>query len=122
MRSCRPFAARSIARCSNTAVPGAYGPGHRRCGYVLWAWNYRLFRSGRSASEDAAHITQPVLAVLGADSEAATGWPAFGEGHRLLLEWFPQAKPFVLPRAAHLLQVENPHDMAEGLAAFLATA
>ena len=73
------------------------------------------------SKEDAAHITQPVLAVLGANSEAATGWPAFGEGHRLLLEWFPQAKPFVLPRAAHLLQVENPHDMAEGLAAFLAS-
>ena len=66
--------------------------------------------------EDAARIKQPVLAVLGADSDA--DWPGFGEGHRLLLEWLPQAKPFVLPRAAHLLQVQNPRDMAQGLAAF----
>jgi len=67
--------------------------------------------------DDAARIKQPVLAVLGADSEAV--WPGWGEGHRLVLEWLPQAKPFVLPRATHLLQVQNPHDMAEGLAAFL---
>jgi len=70
--------------------------------------------------EDAVRIKQPVLAVLGADSEAATGLSAFGEGHQLLLEWFPQAKPFVLPRATHLLQVQNPGDMARGLAAFFA--
>ena len=68
--------------------------------------------------DDAARIKQPVLAVLGADSEAV--WPGWGEGHRLVLEWLPQAKPFVLPRAAHLLQVENPHDMAQGLAVFFA--
>ena len=68
------------------------------------------------SQEDAARIKQPVLAVLGADSDA--DWPGFGEGHRLLLEWFPQARPFVLRRAAHLLQVQNPRDMAQGLAAF----
>lgn len=69
--------------------------------------------------EEAAHIRQPVLAVVGAESGAV--WPGWDEGHKLLLEWFPQAKPFVLPRAAHLLHVENPHDMAEGLADFLAS-
>jgi pimeloyl-ACP methyl ester carboxylesterase len=68
--------------------------------------------------DDAARIKQPVLAVLGEDSD--TGWPGFGEGHHLLLEWFPQAKPFVLRQATHLLQVQNPRDMAQGLAAFLA--
>ncbi|MDO8616177.1 MAG: alpha/beta hydrolase [Dehalococcoidia bacterium] len=68
--------------------------------------------------EDATRIKQPVLAVLGADSDAV--WPGWGEGHRLLLEWLPQAKPFILPRAAHLLQVQNPRDMAEGLATFFA--
>jgi len=67
--------------------------------------------------EDAARIKQPVLAVLGAESDAV--WPGWGEGHKLLLDWLPQARPFVLPRAAHLLQVENPRDMAVGLAAFL---
>jgi pimeloyl-ACP methyl ester carboxylesterase len=71
--------------------------------------------------EDAARITQPVLSVLGANTDASIGLPTYSEIHARVLDWFPNAKPFVLPRAAHLLQVENPHDMAEGLAAFLAT-
>jgi len=68
--------------------------------------------------EDAARIRQPALVVLGAESNAT--WPGYGEGHRLLLDWLPRAGPFVLPRAGHLLQVENPSDMARGLATFLA--
>ncbi len=72
------------------------------------------------AKEDAARITQPVLSVLGANTDAAIGLPTYSEIHERVLEWFPNAKPFVLPGAAHLLQVENPHDMAEGLATFLA--
>jgi len=69
--------------------------------------------------EDAARITQPVLSVLGANTDAAIGLPTYGEIHQRVLEWFPNAKPLVLSRAAHLLQVENPRDMAEGLAAFI---
>ena len=67
--------------------------------------------------EDAGRIRQPVLAVLGADSDAVQ--PIFGEGHQLLLDWFPQAKPFVLSQATHMLQMQNPRGMAQGLAAFL---
>jgi pimeloyl-ACP methyl ester carboxylesterase len=70
--------------------------------------------------EDAKHIKQPVLSVMGANTDVALGLPTYTEIHERVLDWFPKAKPFVLPRAAHLLQVENPHDMAEGLAAFLA--
>jgi len=70
--------------------------------------------------EDAARVTQPVLSVLGANSDADIGLPVFAEIHERVLQWFPNARPFILPRAAHLLQVENPHDMAQGLAAFLA--
>jgi pimeloyl-ACP methyl ester carboxylesterase len=69
--------------------------------------------------EDAGRINKPVLSVVGANTDAAIGLPVYGEIQQRVLEWFPNAKPFVLPRAAHLLQVENPHDMAEGLAAFL---
>ena len=69
--------------------------------------------------EDAARIKQPVLSVMGANTDAAIGLPTYSEIHARVLEWFSNAKPFVLPKAAHLLQVENPHDMAEGLAAFL---
>jgi pimeloyl-ACP methyl ester carboxylesterase len=67
----------------------------------------------------AARINQPVLSVVGAETAATIGLPVYTEVHERCLGWFPNAKPFVLPRAAHLLQVENPHDMAEGLAAFL---
>jgi pimeloyl-ACP methyl ester carboxylesterase len=80
---------------------------------VLGEWTF--------TPEDAARIKQPVLAVLGADSAKATGLPFFDEGHGLLLEWLPQAKPFLLPHAAHSLQMENPHDMAIALADFLAS-
>lgn len=67
--------------------------------------------------EDARRIKQPVLAVLGGESH--DGWPNLVEGHQRLLEWLPQAQAFVLPRANHMLQVQNPHDMAAALADFL---
>jgi pimeloyl-ACP methyl ester carboxylesterase len=71
------------------------------------------------SEQDAAQIKQPVLSVLGANSDAAVGLPVFGEIHQRVLGWLPNARPFVLPGAAHLLQVENPSDMAAGLASFL---
>jgi len=71
------------------------------------------------AREDAARIEAPVLSVLGANTGDSIGLPTYTEIHERVLDWFPNAKPFVLPKAAHLLQVENPRGMAEGLAAFL---
>ena len=71
--------------------------------------------------EDAKRIKPPVLSVVGGNTDATIGLPTYSEIHERVLEWFPNAKPFVLPRAAHLLQVENPQDMAGGLAAFLAS-
>ena len=68
---------------------------------------------------DAARISQPVLSVLGANTEASIGLPVYTEINQRVLEWFPHAEGFVLPKAAHLLQVENPRDMAERLASFL---
>ncbi len=67
---------------------------------------------------DAARIKQPVLSVLGANSDQAVGIPVWGEIHDRVLEWLPNAKPFVLDGAAHLLQVENPGDMARRLDSF----
>jgi pimeloyl-ACP methyl ester carboxylesterase len=63
--------------------------------------------------EEASRITQPVLAVLGEKSRAT-----FRERQELLLAWLPHVESFVLPEATHLLQVQNPRGMAEGLAAF----
>ncbi len=67
---------------------------------------------------DAGRIIQPVIAVLGSESEAL--WSRFGETHRLLLRWLPQAEEFVLPGATHALQLQNPHGMAAALADFFA--
>jgi pimeloyl-ACP methyl ester carboxylesterase len=65
--------------------------------------------------ENARHITQPVLAVLGAQSR-----PIFRERRELLLAWLPKVEPFTLPDATHLLHVENPSGMTEALATFFA--
>ena len=68
--------------------------------------------------EDARRITQPVLAVIGAKSQEQDR--IWVERHELLLSWLPNVEPFVVPDATHLLQVQNPRAMAEGLAAFFA--
>jgi pimeloyl-ACP methyl ester carboxylesterase len=66
--------------------------------------------------EDARRITQPVLAVIGAKSQELD--PIWGERQELLLTWLPNVEPFILPDAGHLLQIQNPRGMAEGLAGF----
>lgn len=39
---------------------------------------------------------------------------------RRCFSWLPNVEAFVLPNATHLLHVQNPRGMAEGLAAFFA--
>jgi pimeloyl-ACP methyl ester carboxylesterase len=68
--------------------------------------------------EDARRITPPALAVVGAKSLEMS--PIWKERQEMLLTWLPNAESFVLPDATHLLHVENPRGMAEGLAGFLA--
>jgi pimeloyl-ACP methyl ester carboxylesterase len=63
----------------------------------------------------ARRISQPVLSVVGANSD-----PFFREGHALLQAWLPQSEAFVLSGATHGLHLMNPTGMAEALAAFLA--
>jgi pimeloyl-ACP methyl ester carboxylesterase len=65
--------------------------------------------------EDASRINQPALVVLGDRTD-----PIFRERRELLLAWLPNAEPFELPGATHLLHLENPRGMAEALAAFFA--
>ena len=68
--------------------------------------------------KEAARVTQPTLVVLGGRSNEVNA--TFAQRNELLLAWLPNAEPFVLTDATHLLQVEDPRGMAEGLAAFLA--
>ena len=75
-------------------------------------------RSWSFGPEEAARVTQPALAVLGAESKHVT--PVFDQRHELLLAWLPAAESFVLPGATHLLHLQNPAGMAAGLAGFFA--
>jgi len=61
----------------------------------------------------AAGIAAPALIVRGSDSE-----PVFRERQDLLLEWLPDAEPFVLEGATHLLQIQQPNALARALADF----
>jgi pimeloyl-ACP methyl ester carboxylesterase len=77
---------------------------------ALGEWSFTQAEAGR--------ITQPVLAVLGADSH--TLWPGWAEVHDLVQAWLPQSEAFVLAGATHGLQMMNPQGMAAGLAGFFA--
>lgn len=65
---------------------------------------------------EARRIRCPILSVLGEKSNAL--WPRFGETHQALLSWMPQTEEFILPGSHHFLEMENPIDLAAGLAAF----
>jgi pimeloyl-ACP methyl ester carboxylesterase len=64
---------------------------------------------------DAARVTQPVLNVLGTESAQR-----FVEASALVQSWFPQAERLSVPAAGHLLMVQNPTAVAEGLIDFFA--
>lgn len=99
-------------------LPGAFAQAVADAGTVF-GLNIGLDSGHLAWQFDAAaarRVTHPVLSVLGGESAAL--WPRFGETHRLVLAWLPQAEEFILPGATHFLQVEDPRGMAEALAAF----
>ncbi len=77
---------------------------------ALGEWSLSPERAGR--------IGQPVLLVMGAESDAVIA--VWSDVHMTLQQWFPQAEQAVLPGATHALQMANPAGMADVLAAFLA--
>ncbi len=68
----------------------------------------------RFGSDEAAAISQPVLSVVGAQTE-----PWFSEGHRYLHEWFPQLEGCRIEGVAHLLHMQRPEPVALCMAEFL---
>jgi pimeloyl-ACP methyl ester carboxylesterase len=60
--------------------------------------------------DDASRVTQPVLNVVGANSV-----PRFVEGSALVQSWFPNAERLTIPAAGHLLMIQNPTAVADGL-------
>ncbi len=74
---------------------------------ALGAWEY--------SEQQARSVTQPALTVRGADTAEL-----FAQSHERLVEWLPSSEPFTLAGATHLLQMDNPKDMAGALIDFLA--
>lgn len=98
-------------------LPGAFDQ-HVADADTFFEQEFPALQQWSFASEDAARIAQPVLAVVGALSLERS--PIWGERQQVLLDWLPNVEPFVLPLATHLLEVENPRGLAEGLSAFFA--
>jgi 3-oxoadipate enol-lactonase len=73
----------------------------------------------RLAEEDARRITQPTLAVFGADS--VHDWVGWAEVQARVKNWMPHAEVFVLAGANHMLQEKDPRGVAEAMAPFLAS-
>ena len=65
--------------------------------------------------EQAAAIGQPVLSVLGTETERL-----FVEGHELLHAWFPHLEDCTIEDVAHLLHIQRPERVALGVAEFFA--
>ncbi|HSC90208.1 MAG TPA: alpha/beta hydrolase [Gaiellaceae bacterium] len=114
----------------DTFLRGVFGPGYRpsleqglpgafeRCvaeAEAFFGHELPALQQWSFTEEDASRVTQPVLAVLGENTE-----PTFPERRELLLSWLPNVEPFDLPAATHLLHVQNADGTAEALAAFFA--
>jgi pimeloyl-ACP methyl ester carboxylesterase len=99
------------------ALPGAFDQ-HVADADTFFGQELPALQQWSFTQEDARRISQPVLAVTGAESQELDR--IWAERQELLLAWLPNVEPFVLPDATHLLQVQNPRGMAEGLAAFFA--
>jgi pimeloyl-ACP methyl ester carboxylesterase len=74
---------------------------------ALQAWRF--------GPDQAAAISQPILAVLGTESEQ---W--FVDSHELLRAWFPQVEDCRIEGVAHLLHMQRPEPVARGLGEFFA--
>ncbi len=73
---------------------------------ALSAWQF--------GPEQAASISQPVLSVLGTETER---W--FVDGRQLLHSWLPQVEDCTIEGVAHLLHIQQPEPVALGVAEFL---
>lgn len=63
----------------------------------------------------AATISQPVLSVLGTETERL-----FVEGNDLLHTWFTQVEDCAIEGVTHLLHIQHPEPVARGVAEFFA--
>ena len=96
------------------AVPGAFDEAVAEAD-VFFQAELPAVQGFTFGPDEARRVTQPLLDVLGADTE-----PRFVEGSALVRSWFPAAEHLVVPDAGHLLMVQNPNAVAQGLLEFFA--
>jgi pimeloyl-ACP methyl ester carboxylesterase len=97
------------------ALPGAFG-GAVADADTFFGQELPALREWPFGPEEASRLRAPALVVLGGDSHKVT--PRFEQRHALLMAWLPDAEPFTLPGATHLLHLQNPGGMAAALVAF----
>jgi len=66
--------------------------------------------------EDAKSNNQPVLSVLGTNSERV-----FKQIHELILSWIRRTETLILPNSTHILHMMNAKGMAKGLEEFFSS-
>ena len=108
--TCGPNAQRILENAVPGAVQQALADGDTFFGHELPA-----LRKWTFGPDEARRITQPVLTVLGKNSDSR-----FHQRQQLLRQWLSNAESFVLPNAGHLLHLENPRELVQGLVAFCA--
>ena len=74
---------------------------------ALGAWTF--------GAAEARGISQPVLSVRGTETE-----PLWVEIATMLRSWMPQVEDCTIEGAGHLLQMQRPEAVAQGLADFFA--
>jgi len=82
---------------------------------TLLANEFPDLEKGLFTAKDAPRIHAPALSLLGEKSDRL-----FRESHIMLLQWLRHVDGVEIPRAAHFLQVEEPHAVAEAIARFVA--
>lgn len=80
---------------------------------AFFAYELPALQQWSFTQEAASRVTQPALAVCGQNTA-----PSFPERVELLVSWLPNAEPYELSGATHLLHFQNPHGLAEALASF----
>jgi pimeloyl-ACP methyl ester carboxylesterase len=123
------FMAGNIAGAVDEWLNGAFGPGWQAAiegqvpgglaqviadgptalgveGTALQTWTF--------GPDDLTAITQPSLAVYHVDTRIAI----FDEVQQALLKLLPRVESLIVPNTTHLLQIQNPRTVGEGLGAF----
>jgi pimeloyl-ACP methyl ester carboxylesterase len=96
----------------DSALPGAYEQALGESD-LFFQSEMAAVQSWSFGPDEARLVTQPILNVVGRQSV-----PRFVQAGELVQSWFPDAERLFIPDAGHLLMVQNPNAVADGLGDF----